>query len=418
MRMSCALLVVAVMLGFSSGGWTQDRAGGSPSPAASPTANGGDVLWYGKAPPGWGGVVGSMKLLAPGVGWAERGGRLYWTTDNGANWKDITPPLDADEILSSIFFLNPSTGWITTNHTQDPSEATKFALVSTTDAGATWARTTIPLRQQDYGLSTDFPLHRGAGSVVFADPLHGWMNVWFAGETSNTWWSFLLLTSDGGRTWSRAAGAPELRNPQMLLVTSSEGWLYGLDLYAVPSLYVTRDGAHTWQEVELQLPGSDESVVISVPTFEDAKHGFLQVSGVQRKGHELQGTMVLMATSDGGQTWKPDRTVSNLDEITRHQYGLPTVVGSDWIFAASDGHPVLTKVGPGARIDASTGATASRPLYKDIGQISFATPTQAWAIVGDGYLMSTTDGGATWTTLTPGPQPHVIQPHGSFIPRQ
>jgi photosystem II stability/assembly factor-like uncharacterized protein len=58
-----------------------------------------------------------------------------------------------------------------------------------------------------------------------------------------------------------------------------------------------------------------------------------------------------------------------------------------------------------------------RPRYKEISRISFANPAQGWAVVGDGYLMSTTDGGTTWTTLTPGPQSHVIQPHGSFVPR-
>jgi photosystem II stability/assembly factor-like uncharacterized protein len=45
-----------------------------------------------------------------------------------------------------------------------------------------------------------------------------------------------------------------------------------------------------------------------------------------------------------------------------------------------------------------------------ISQMSFAAPTQGWVIVGDGELMSTTDGGATWKALTPGPQPHVIHP--------
>jgi hypothetical protein len=38
-----------------------------------------------------GGAVTDMKLIAPNIGWAERGGRLYWTKDNGVNWKDITP---------------------------------------------------------------------------------------------------------------------------------------------------------------------------------------------------------------------------------------------------------------------------------------------------------------------------------------
>lgn len=130
-------------------------------------------------------------------------------------------------------------------------------------------------------------------------------------------------------------------------------------------------------------------------------------------------TMALLATSDGGRTWKPDRTVSNLDDVTRDQYGASAIVGSDWIFAASSEHgPVLTKLGPGTTIDATADAAAPRPRYGEVDDVSFATPTQGWAVVGVGDLMSTTDGGATWTDISPGPKPHVIQPHGNFIPRQ
>jgi photosystem II stability/assembly factor-like uncharacterized protein len=204
----------------------------------------------------------------------------------------------------------------------------------------------------------------------------------------------------------------------MLLVSTSEGWLYGDEFDGSRRLYVTRNGARSWQAVAPEPPGSAYNQVMGLPTFGDAEHGFLQVNGV-RGGDPRFLTMALMATSDGGRTWRPDRTVANLDEIARYQYGSPTVVGSDWIFAASsEHHPVLTRVGAGASIDASTDATASRQHYKVIGQISFATPTQAWAIVGDGDLMSTADGGVTWTDISPGPQPHVIEPHGSFIPRQ
>jgi hypothetical protein len=128
------------------------------SPKSAPTTTGGDVIWYGKAPPGWGGVVTRTKLLAPGIGWAERAGRLYWTNDNGANWKDITPP--GEGAIVGIFFLDPSKGWATIDRT-DTSATTKFDVVSTdvvstSDAGATWSRrATISLRIKDYELPTD-----------------------------------------------------------------------------------------------------------------------------------------------------------------------------------------------------------------------------------------------------------------------
>jgi hypothetical protein len=81
------------------------------------------------------------------------------------------------------------------------------------------------------------------------------------------------------------------------------------------------------------------------------------------------------------------------------------VVGSDWIFASTCDHqPRLNTLAKGARIDASAEMARSREICKDIGHlISFVSPTQGWIVVGDGDLMSTTDGGASWTRISPGP---------------
>jgi photosystem II stability/assembly factor-like uncharacterized protein len=413
MRMTRSLLVVTLLLLLSPAAIAQDSA--TPAAAAS-QAQGGDVLWYGKAPPGWGGVVTDMKLIAPNVGWAERGGRLYLTTDNGANWKDITPP--GDGTFGSVFFLDGEKGWVTINHLQSPGVEQKFEVLSTKDAGATWSRATFPLRQRDYGISLPDLRGGSVGTISFSDSLHGWMNIWFEEQTPNTFASSLLLTSDGGRTWTPAAGAPSMKSPEMLLTTPSYGWLYGFEFNSGWALYVTRDGARSWQEVDLELPDSEMSHVIGLPIFVDDQDGFLQVNGIRRMGRELILTMALMRTSDGGRTWQPDRMVANLDDIGRQQYSSSTVIGSNWIFAASAGHhPLLTRVVTGAKIDAGTNSTASLSHYDAVDHISFANPAQGWVIGDDGYLMSTTDGGANWTNISPGPQPHVIQPHGSFVSR-
>jgi hypothetical protein len=188
MKMTFTLLLAALMLALSSGARAQ--------------AQGGDVLWYGKAPPGWGGVVRRMKLIAPGVGWAERGGRYYWTTDNGTNWTDITPPSSpgSHERISDIFFLDTHRGWaLFARYDKDEPQ---FDLASTTDAGATWTRTEVtPLpAPADYGNSDRLPLRGWSGKIAFEDSLHGWFAVGLGGETMNTHWSFLLATADGGQT--------------------------------------------------------------------------------------------------------------------------------------------------------------------------------------------------------------------------
>jgi photosystem II stability/assembly factor-like uncharacterized protein len=439
MKVTCTLLVVASMLGFFSGARAQDSPGVSATPAASSKTQGGDVLWYGKAPPGWGGVVGSMKQLAPGVGWANRGGHFYWTTDNGANWTDITPPNSPDVRVDAgagspydLFFLDTHRGWalVAGCGTDNPKKLDlELGLLSTTDSGATWSKIPMtPIALSDYGNPDGVNIVGCGANFAFADSLHGWINVTARGETMNTFGGTLLVTSDGGRTWTRAAKDPRVSFAEILMLSPNDGWLFGTETDEMLrsedyQLYVTHDGTRSWQKITLGAPkeiAPADCSVHDLPIFEDTKHGFLQMNCMNNKNGKYRLNLVLFATEDGGRTWKEDRMVANLDDSdTRNQYASSAVVGSDWIFAASsDHHPVLTKIGPGARTDATADAASSRTRYGEIDSVSFATAADGWAIVGDGYLMSTVDGGTTWTALTPGPQPHVIQPHGSFIPRQ
>jgi hypothetical protein len=46
---------------------------------------------------GQAGRIESMKLLTPDVGWAATNKKLFWTTDGGAQWKDITPKINHKE---------------------------------------------------------------------------------------------------------------------------------------------------------------------------------------------------------------------------------------------------------------------------------------------------------------------------------
>jgi hypothetical protein len=150
-----------------------------------------------------------------------------------------------------------------------------------------------------------------------------------------------------------------------------------------------------------------ESEVLGLPTFQDDKHGFLQVSGISTKGDASGPTFVLFETLDGGRTWRPDRTIKNVNDRAMRKYGASVVVGSDWIFASTCDHqPRLNTLARGARIDASAEIARSRETCKDISHlVSFVSPTQGWIVVGDGDLMSTTDGGASWTRISPGPAP-------------
>ncbi len=431
MRTTRRLLVVALLLlpSLGLGAQAQDSSGSSPAPtAAASPAQGGNVLWYGKAPPGWGGLVTKIKLLAPGVGWAERGGRFYWTTDNGANWKDITPPSSSglEEHISDFYFLDSQRGWALFGHfNKDESDEDKYKepeidLASTNDAGATWTRmqSTLP-SPADYGNPERAPLRGWGGTIAFLDSMHGWMNITLAKQGMNTFFSCFLATSDGGRTWSQVPSAPTLADADMLLVTPSDGWMIGASQLGGKELFVTHDGTKSWHQVLVETPKEVLPAKLAtyswLPIFEDSKHGLLEVSYTGGVG--VNPAEVLFSTGDGGRTWNLDRMVKS--KYNSQGYGSATVVDSAWVWVRMrDSGPKLTVISKGTLIDISADTVSDVVRHSAVGQLSFATPAQGWAIVGDGELVSTADGGNTWTTLTPGPQPHVTEPHGSFIQRE
>jgi photosystem II stability/assembly factor-like uncharacterized protein len=157
--------------------------------------------------------------------------------------------------------------------------------------------------------------------------------------------------------------------------------------------------------------------VTGVPTFEDTNRGYLEVNSV-RRGEEpgLIHTLTLWRTSDGGRNWKLDRSIESIDESISNAFLRFSVVDSDWIFGSlSDHRPVLTRVKQGAKIDAKREFATSASKYREIDGINFVTANRGWAVVPNGAviggdLLSTSDGGATWTNITPGPKPQVIHP--------
>jgi photosystem II stability/assembly factor-like uncharacterized protein len=174
----------------------------------------------------------------------------------------------------------------------------------------------------------------------------------------NTHGGILLVTGDGGRTWNQAPSAPNLVNTDMLLMTPREGWLLGFgEDSPFGVLYVTRDGGRSWHQVSVPAPKDvlpEIETNYHLPVFLDSRHGSLLVSYAY--GENDTASEVLFASDDGGQTWKPDRMVTNFEDT-----GLmsSTIADSTWIIPSGGStRPTLTKVGAGARIDASNPAAS------------------------------------------------------------
>ena len=182
-------------------------------------------------------------------------------------------------------------------------------------------------------------LFSGGGWLAFADPNHGWLALG-SGLTAESQGGAVLATSDGGKSWEYTDTPDSVAGP-MVMVTPQFGWLVGGGA-GNDELLVTRDGAKTWQTVELESPVKTDLMrkydrnldqfeqsfyqalppaaaklarkepqhrfyaAYDLPTFEDPKHGYVCVT--------YPGVVVLFATEDGGVTWKPDRVLTGLQD--------------------------------------------------------------------------------------------------------
>jgi photosystem II stability/assembly factor-like uncharacterized protein len=336
--------------------------------------------------------VRDFKLLSSATGWVSTGNQLLLTTDNGAHWKDISPPVpdlpDARENkFSGVFFLNANTGWLlyATDTNDTNAEGRPYGynihLASTTDGGASWTTMSQLPRLNPWADLT------GGGDVAFSDQLHGWVDL---GVMRG---GVLFATSDGGHTWRRSGGG----GLSMVAASDRDLWFSGgMD----DKLFVSHDGAETVTEVDIPFPEGvsedDYYPTYSLPQFTDRFHGSEKV--LYSAGAE-KSTVVLFATSDGGQTWKPDRSLTDLPEITAGSMIGSTVVGSEWII------PLASKQQPDGILRLHSGERVPLGSQRGGGDIlacsaSFSTPEVGWTNCS-GSLSSTVDGGAHWTVITP-----------------
>jgi photosystem II stability/assembly factor-like uncharacterized protein len=206
-------------------------------------------------------IMGSAKV-----------GPLYRTIDGGLHWTLVTEQPAASGVCSAaggISFISTTTGWMPAPGCSGGSPLTYRV---THDGGVTWTDQAPGL---DCGCDGTAP--------VFFDGKHGLL---VAGD-------YLLVTSDGGATWSaRPLTLGSLQLYALDFIDSNQGWALASGKSGDYPLSHTTDGGKTWTVVNAHLPppssNSDGSYRL---TFIDALDGFWAT------GSELY------KTTDGGQTW-------------------------------------------------------------------------------------------------------------------
>jgi photosystem II stability/assembly factor-like uncharacterized protein len=348
-----------------------------------------------------------MNLLTTDIGWAATDNKLFWTTDGGSQWKDITPKLNHKrQEVSSVFFLGNSAGWALLKCGDDRdvlADEGCFELASTTNAGKTWAisheKIAVPFSREYLKDSTGFS---GQSWLDFVDSQNGWELLGIATRAGLPTAGEMLRTVDGGKTWLPTKGSPQ--SDRFHFVTTKDGWSGGAEEGGV---FVSHDAGETWRPVSVNRPtdlGPDRGVTYQMPVFQDNRHGFLPVRyEVGPEVGPITSSLVLFFTDDGGKTWRESTRLTGLPD--NYGPGIPypeAVTGSVMVTAVvSSGQVSLFSARAGAKPGIHRSPISVHASSTD--QLSFVSPERGW-VLADYWLLSTSDGGISWTNVTPDPQ--------------
>jgi photosystem II stability/assembly factor-like uncharacterized protein len=331
-----------------------------------------------------------MKLLADNTGWALTAGHLYWTTNDGRDWKDISPPMAGWELMDDVFFLDTANGWALLRKGRS-GFCCQFGLASTNNGGISW---TVAPVEVPIWWNPENEVFGGGGSIDFLDGLHGWMDLSFQSSPAfNS--GALFSTADGGRTWQRVKSAPMIAG-EIRFFSLEDGWMLGGP--GLHELYATHDGGGTWEKISLPTPpGLARPTVTNyfLPAFQGAGQGYLPVGFFYPAA--ASATLALFRTQDGGRTWERAGVAPYPGPVSPGAV-IPVTVGGSALLTAvtSHGAMALARITPDGRVE-----TAPASPFRTLPwQLSFSDAQHGWAYAGGGVL-STSDGGETWTDISP-----------------
>jgi photosystem II stability/assembly factor-like uncharacterized protein len=221
--------------------------------------------------------------------------------------------------------------------------------------------------QEKRGLSDDLL------SVSFPNEKEGWV----CGR-----WGLVLHTADGGLTWSRQETHTDFTLASIFFVDTKNGWAVGDG----GTIIHTDDGGNTW--VKQKSP---------VPFYLMGVHSITPLKGwiVTEKTHILH-------TTDGGKIWSVQfKDVEfNLRAISFSDTKYGWAVGEyGYIYRTSNGGATWKKNAGFFGLSEETGEIQTGKFLFDVVAVDHRT---VWAVGIDGYVIKTTNGGASWQEVVCG----------------
>ena len=305
---------------------------------------------------------------------------LQHTSDGGASWKYRDVPRHAPARPGDLYPLCAATPggnvWLLTE-SRDPGQPEIISFES--------GRPPRVFR---------FPRLAANKTIVdftFADAQHGWA----LSNTINGTAGDLYATTDGGSTWSIVQRDAAVSSG-LHFTNGTDGWASAKHLET--SLLHTTDGGRTWQPVPVPTP----KVVPGLPSGVDV--GAVTPDAVIAIGSAPTGNLTQLffdVSTDGGNTWTMRTGPTNRTFGTTEPRAFSAIdadhwqlSGLNWLWTTVDGGRTWTEVAQFAGLS-------------QIDSVAFLTPEVGFVSGRGGRLtqsatvvLQTTDGGASWTTVS------------------
>jgi len=361
-----------------------------------------------------------VKMSSATTGWASGGlrttdGGAHWRDVSPPALRDDAPN-QLVKVLAppgySDYYLDGNRAWEARTYRSETACYDHIATFGTLDGGLTW-RLSEPIAlnlKSGWGASPQ---------LFFVDQSNGWLWVRTGDARQDAMMSFpslegaLYRTEDGGLHWrlisnlvasklgiSVSKTCPSPLAGDLVFASSSTGWMpicYGSD----PDLLMTNDGGATWsrQKLPTQASAAACDCVVRTPRFVDPRNGFIQVSS-----YIDPSSLWLLGTIDGGRTWRAVSRpgtgyVLQLDLVdANHLWALVTPPG--WNKTSSAGFELYRTTDGG---QTWTLLRTLVPAAWPPGYLQFVDAQHGFqaSVNGASELLVTADGGLSWQVIKP-----------------
>jgi len=237
------------------------------------------------------------------TGWiATDAGTVLETVNGGAGW---TVAGKVKLTIKALAAVDSRNAWIVGAANGFGGDPGAFSVFRTSDGGKTWLRT-------GFGSAL-------LADVAFMDARHGVL------VALDRIWS----TRDGGRTWRLRKQFPMTVLTSVAAGDSRNAWVAGWGTQdGAPFVWATHDAGTTWRRLRIDVPAP--------------KPGALQTRQIACAGETslwITCDAGVLATSDGGATWKLQKVAAGLPQAIAAadgQHALATTDGQA-ILATADG---------------------------------------------------------------------------------